>query len=78
MADSIAQLRAVVASTAPAPAEMTAYLEKVRERAYTVTDRDVEELTAAGLSEETIFEQTIAAAIAEGLRRFDRAAGVIG
>jgi alkylhydroperoxidase family enzyme len=78
MADPIAQLRAVVASSAPAPAEMDAYLEKVRERAYTVTDADVERLKAEGLSEDAIFEQTVAVAIAEGLRRLDRAAEVIG
>ena len=78
MADPIAQLRAVVASSRPAPAEMAAYLEKVRERAYTVTDGDVEELKAAGFSEDAIFEQTVSVAIAEGLRRLDRATEVIG
>jgi alkylhydroperoxidase family enzyme len=78
MTDPIAQLRAVVATRAPAPAEMAAYLEKVRERAYAVTDADVEQLKAAGLTEDAIFEQTVAVAIAEGLRRLDRAADVIG
>jgi len=78
MADPIAQLRAVVASTAPAPGEMAAYLEKVRDRAYTIADRDVDELKAAGFSEDAIFEQTVAVAIAEGLRRIDRASEVIG
>jgi hypothetical protein len=78
MVDPIAQLRAVVAETAPAPPEMDAYLEKVRERAYTVTDADVERLKEAGISEDAIFEQTVSVAIAEGLRRLDRAAEVIG
>jgi alkylhydroperoxidase family enzyme len=78
MTDPIAQLRAVVAASAPAPAEMAAYLEKVRDRAYTVVDRDIDELKAAGLSEDAIFEQTVIVAIAEGLRRLDRAAEVIG
>ncbi len=77
MADPIAQLRAVVASSTPAPAEMDAYLEKVRDRAYTVVDRDIDELKAAGFSEDAIFEQTVSVAIAEGLRRLDRAAEVI-
>ena len=57
---------------------MAAYLEKVRDRAYAVVDRDVEELKEAGVSEDEIFEQTVAVAIAEGLRRLDRAAEVIG
>ena len=78
MTDPIAQLRDVVVATAPAPPEMAAYLGKVRERAYAVTDRDVEELKEAGLSEDAIFEQTVAVAIAEGLRRLDRADEVIG
>ena len=78
MADPIDQLRAVVASSVPAPAEMAAYLDKVRGRAYTVVDRDINDLKAAGLSEDAIFEQTVAVAIAEGLRRLDRAAQVLG
>jgi alkylhydroperoxidase family enzyme len=78
MADPIAQLRNVVATSAPAPPEMAAYLEKVRDRAYAVVDRDIEALKEAGFSEEVIFEQTVAVAIAEGLRRLDRASEVIG
>ena len=78
MTDPIAELRNVVASSAPAPTEMAAYLEKVRDRAYAVTDRDIEELKAAGFSEDAIFEQTVAVAIVEGLRRLDRAAELIG
>ncbi|MFZ0340957.1 MAG: hypothetical protein WAL31_01305 [Gaiellaceae bacterium] len=77
MADPIAQLRDVVTATAPAPPEMAAYLEKVRDRAYAVVDRDVEELKEAGVSEDAIFEQTVAVAVAEGLRRLDRATEVI-
>jgi alkylhydroperoxidase family enzyme len=57
---------------------MAAYLEKVRDRAYAVVDRDVEALEEAGLSEDVIFEQTVAVAIAEGLRRLDLASEVIG
>jgi alkylhydroperoxidase family enzyme len=77
-ADPIAQLRGVVAAGSPAPAVAAAYLAKVRDRAYAVTDRDVEALKEAGLSEDDIFEQTVAVAIAEGLRRLDRADEVIG
>jgi hypothetical protein len=76
MVEPIAQLRAVVAATAPA--EMDAYLDKVRDRAYTIVDRDVDELKAAGFSEDAIFEQTVAVSIAEGLGRLDRADEVIG
>ena len=78
MADPIAELRDAVTAIAPAPPEMNAYLEKVRDRAYAVVDRDTEALKEAGFSEDAIFEQTVAVAIAEGLRRLDRAREVIG
>jgi alkylhydroperoxidase family enzyme len=74
----IDELRATVITTAPAPPAMDAYLEKVRNCAYTVTDADVEALKAAGLSEDEIFEQTVGAAIEQGLRRLDIASKVIG
>ena len=73
MADPIAELRSVVAASEPAPIEMAAYLEKVRSRAYTVVDRDIEALKEAGFSEDAIFEQTVSVAIAEGLQRLDLA-----
>jgi alkylhydroperoxidase family enzyme len=62
----------------PALAPMAGYLDKVRHRAYAVTDRDIERLKQAGFSEDEIFEQTVSVAIAEGLRRLDRAIEVIG
>jgi alkylhydroperoxidase family enzyme len=76
--DPIEELRDVVAASAPAPPEMADYLEKVRDRAYAVVDRDIEALKEAGFSEDEIFEQTVTVAIAEGLRRLDRATEVIG
>ncbi|HEU5244391.1 MAG TPA: hypothetical protein VFU33_08315 [Gaiellaceae bacterium] len=78
MVDPLVQLRRVVRDTRPAASEMSNYLAKVRERAYAVTDQDVEALKEVGVSEDEIFEQTVAVAIAEGLRRLDRAAEVIG
>jgi alkylhydroperoxidase family enzyme len=77
MSEPIDELRAIAASTAPAPDGMTDYLRKVHERAYSVTDAEVDALKAAGFTEDEIFEQTVAAAIAEGLRRLDRANEVL-
>jgi alkylhydroperoxidase family enzyme len=57
---------------------MAAYLAKVRDQAHAVTDADVETLKAAGFTEDEIFEQTVAMAIAQGLRRLDTATEVIG
>ena len=76
--DAIDELRAVVAGLPQAPGEMSSYLAKVRDNAYKVTDSDVEALKASGLSEDEIFEQTVGAAVGQGLRRLDRAAEVIG
>jgi hypothetical protein len=73
----IDELRAVVASTAPEPA-LAGYLEQVRTRAYAITDAEVQALKDAGIPEETLFEQTVAVAIGEGLRRLDAAERVIG
>jgi alkylhydroperoxidase family enzyme len=78
MADPITELRNVVAESPAPPAEMAPYLDKVRDRAYAVVDRDIEALLEAGFTEDAIFEQTVAVAIAEGLRRLDVANEVIG
>ncbi|HEY8629781.1 MAG TPA: hypothetical protein VIL73_04445 [Gaiellaceae bacterium] len=67
----IAQVRAAAAPERAAPAELSGYLEKVRLHAYKVTDRDVDELKAAGFSEDKIFEHTVSAAVAAGLERLD-------
>ena len=77
MAQPIEMLRAL-ASDAQAPDDQLApYLAKVRARAYTVTDDDVERLKRAGFTEDEIFEATVSVAIGEGLRRLDAAARVI-
>ncbi|HEX7626669.1 MAG TPA: hypothetical protein VF379_06395 [Gaiellaceae bacterium] len=78
MSEPLDDLRAVVASMPQAPEAMNAYLGKVSEHAYKVTDADVEALKAAGLTEDAIFEQTVATAIEQGLRRLDKAMDVIG
>ena len=78
MTDSIEQLRATVAAAPPAPAALASYLDKVHSRAYAITDADVDAVKADGLSEDEIFEQTVAAAIAEGLRRLDAGLEAVG
>jgi hypothetical protein len=76
--EPIMELREIVAAAAPAPASFEPYLDKVRSRAYTVTDEDIRALEGAGFSEDEIFEQTVATAVAEGLRRLDAGLGAIG
>ena len=70
-------LRAI-SDSIPADGRMGAYLDKVRSRAYEITDADVESLRQAGVPEDEIFEQTVGTAITEGLRRWDAAERAIG
>ena len=76
--DPLDELRRLAAAAPPAPDAFGPYLAKVRARAYAVTDADVDALRAAGHSEDEIFEQTVAAAIDEGLRRLDAAEAALG
>jgi alkylhydroperoxidase family enzyme len=67
----IARLREAAQPDRAVPDEMRSYLEKVRLHAYKVTDRDVDELKAAGFTEDEIFEHTVSAAVGAGLERID-------
>ena len=73
----IARVRAAAVPGRAAPAELMGYLEKVRLHAYKITDRDVDELKAAGFSEDEIFEHTVSAAVAAGLERLDAGLGTL-
>ena len=77
MTGPIDELRARVAAAETPSKELAPYLAKVRTGAYAVTDEDVAELKRAGLSEDEIFEATVAVATAEGLRRLDAASKAI-
>ena len=55
----------------PVPPPLGPYLDKVRAAARTITDEEVDGLRAAGWSEESLVELTIAAAMGEAGRRHD-------
>ena len=57
---------------------LEAYLAKVKDRAFSITDADVEAVKDAGVSEDEIFERTVAVAVQEGRRRIAAAEGVLG
>ena len=78
MTDPLDELRAAVAALPAAPRVMAPYLEQVRTRAYAIDDADVEALKQAGCSEDEIFEQTVAVAVEEGLRRLDAGLRTLG
>jgi alkylhydroperoxidase family enzyme len=64
-------LRRKAAAGGPLREPAQRYVDKVRLHAYRIVDADLEELRAAGWSEEDIFELTIAAALGAGLRRLE-------
>lgn len=55
----------------PMPASLAVLVEKIRFRAYQVTDLDVAEALAAGWTESELFELTVAAAAGVGFHRLD-------
>jgi alkylhydroperoxidase family enzyme len=56
----------------PVPAALLSYVDRVARQAYRVTPEDVAALRAAGLSEDAIFEATLAAALGAGMIRLER------
>jgi alkylhydroperoxidase family enzyme len=50
---------------------LAAYVAKVRDQSYRIGDADFARLTAAGLSDDAIFEITIATAVGAALQRLD-------
>ncbi|MBB5914787.1 AhpD family alkylhydroperoxidase [Nocardia transvalensis] len=64
-------LRAAAATGDTLPEPVQAYAASVRNASYRITDVDIEKLTAAGYSEDQIFEITVAAAVGAALRSYD-------
>ena len=67
----VERLREAAQPERTAPPDFEPYLDKVRRRAYAVTDADTERLKAAGYSEDVIFEETVSVAVAAGLERLN-------
>jgi len=61
--------RTRIASELPEP--IGSYAAKVRDRSYRITETDFAGLTSAGLSDDAIFEITVAAAVGPVLQRLD-------
>jgi alkylhydroperoxidase family enzyme len=75
--DVIRRLREASQPDREQPEAARAYVEKVRRHAWRVIDADVEALRAAGLTEDEIFEATVAAAVAAGLERLEAGLGTL-
>lgn len=65
-------------ASVPGVGALETYLAKVRDCAYTITDADVQAVKDAGVSEDEVFERTVAVAVEEGRRRIAAAERVIG
>ena len=68
---NLVDMREQLAGAQPPSPLLAAYLEKVRLRAYEVTDADVAGLLAAGLTEDAIYRATMHTAMTAGIDRFD-------
>jgi alkylhydroperoxidase family enzyme len=86
--DAALDLRAAVAARAAAlsdgepgaeelPGPLGAYTDKVALHAYKVVDADIASLQSDGLSEDAIFELTLAAALGAAGSRYEKARDVL-
>ena len=66
-------LRRRIVAGEPVEGPLGLLVERVRHEAHAITDAEVEGLLQAGLSEDQIFEATVAAALGEGLSRLEPA-----
>lgn len=60
------------------PLALLPYLEKVAHQAWTMTNKDIQALRRAGLSEDQIFEATVSAALGAGLERLRAGLAALG
>jgi alkylhydroperoxidase family enzyme len=73
----IDDLRTAADPGRPVPPAGEAYADTVRRHAYRVTDEQVASLREDGLSEDDVFELTVAAAVGAGLERLEAGLGAM-
>lgn len=76
-ATTSADLRRAAATRGELPASLAAYVDKIHDAAYAITDDDVAALKAAGHDDDAIFEITVAAAIGAASHRAERVLAVL-
>ena len=65
------EIRSAAGTGDALPEPWGGYADKVREQSYRITDADIAALTAAGCTEEEIFEISTAVAVGAALGRLD-------
>jgi len=73
MTSSAARAAAAGTGADGVPAPFAAHLDTIRKAAYRITDADIDALKAAGLSDDAIFELTIATTAGVAKRRHESA-----
>jgi AhpD family alkylhydroperoxidase len=71
-------LRMAAAAGSPLPEPWQSYATTVRDASYKITGTDIDRLTAAGHTEEEIFEVTVAAAVGAAVDGFDAGRRALG
>lgn len=71
-------LRAAAAAGDPLPEPWQSYATAVRDASDTITDADIDRLTAAEHTEDEIYEVTVAAAVGAALRSYDAGHRALG
>ena len=77
-AHTSAALRHSICEGTPRDPELATYVGKVRSDSYRIAASDIDVLRARNLSDDAIFEITVAAALGEGLRRLRIGLHVLG
>jgi hypothetical protein len=67
-----ARLGGRIAGESEVPSAVAAFVEKVAQHAFTITNADVAALRQSGYSEDALFEITASAALGAGLGRLER------
>jgi alkylhydroperoxidase family enzyme len=70
--------RASAANGGPLQEPVASYAAKVTDQSYRISDADFGALKAAGLTEDQIFEITVASALGAALRRLDAGMRALG
>lgn len=60
------------------PESLNRLIEKVAQRAYTITDEDIAAVKSSGLSEDQIFEIVVCAALGQATRNYETALAALG
>jgi hypothetical protein len=71
-------LRTAAAIGGPLPEPWQSYASTVRDASYKIIDIDIDRLTAAGHTEDEIFEVTVAAAVGAAVHGFDTGRRALG